>query len=460
MSHHVFWMGDMNYRVTFNKEHPEDEGAFVEKKASKGSNIEVKAGKKNASNDMDRIVSEAQAKEEEEEAALDTSVISSKRQGELDRVSKMIEQEEWEDILALDELNREIKAGRALNGFRALQPSFPPTFKRIRNREIKKEASQAQTLSLFSKPKKWQSGLDSSEKETRFYDYKRMPSFTDRILVKSLPGFVHHVKDRGMESCENVMSSDHKPVRAFFDVSTTIGMSGIIENTDIDSRITLEISNLSAKGLASMDLNGTSDPYVYVLSDPADVIDEHSSKKLKSDIIYKELNPVWKDEVLSVTMNGRDMEGLKNNAHLFLTVWDEDTFVRDMSLDHDLIGLISVSFADIVDSMNTGKPIVRTETLMSNGYANGTLSFTIKAFSPELGDHTSSKKKKKGPSLFNLKKQFSMLWKGGTNNDRSTTMNAGVDGIVDAEDVEVTDVNVDSNSNTMSPKPGECCLVS
>merc|ERR1712139_241284 len=109
---------------------------------------------------------------------------------------------------------------------------------------------------------------------------------------------------------------------------------------------------------------------------------------------------------------------------------------------------------------NTGKPIVRTETLMSNGYANVTLSFTIKAFSPELGDHTSAKKNKKGTSLFNLKKQFSMLWKGGTNYNRSTTMNDGVDTIVDTEDVEVTDANVNSNSKTVSPKPGECCLIS
>lgn len=34
-----------------------------------------------------------------------------------------------EDMLRLDELNREMAAQRALVGYTALQPRFPPTFK-------------------------------------------------------------------------------------------------------------------------------------------------------------------------------------------------------------------------------------------------------------------------------------------------------------------------------------------
>ena len=208
MSHHVFWMGDMNYRVTFNPETPKDEGAFVETQAPKGSPLREKEGKSKATRGLDLAQKfiEAEMKEQAEEDEIDSKVISSTRQGELDRVSHMIENEQWDEILALDELNREVHAGRALRGFRALQPSFPPTFKRIRHREIKKE-SKSLTTSWIGKPKEWQSGLDSKDKDTRFYDYKRMPSYTDRILVKSLPGFVSHVADQGMESCEAVLSS-------------------------------------------------------------------------------------------------------------------------------------------------------------------------------------------------------------------------------------------------------------
>ncbi len=446
MSHHVFWMGDMNYRVTFDPETPKDEGAFKETKAK-----ESKDRKENMASNVD----EAEEKEKQEEEEIDKKAISSKRQSELDRVGKMIEREQWEDILALDELNRENKAGRALRGFRPLQPSFPPTFKRIRQREMKKETSTPST-SWIGKQKQWQSGLDNSDKELRFYDYKRMPSYTDRILVKSLPGFDKHVVDVGMESCEGVLSSDHKPVRAFFQVATTVGVTDIKSENEESTHIQIEISNLSAKGLASMDLNGTSDPYVYVFADPPAVVNE-SSLKLKSTVIQKNLNPVWDpDETLSITLNGHDMEGLKKNAHLFLTVWDEDTLVRDMSFDHDLIGLIAVSFVDIVDAITTGKPIVRTDTLMANGYANGTLSYTINAFLPESNTVTLSAKKK-GSSIFNLRKQLSSFWRGNgaknANGDDDDT-----NAIIESDDVEITETE-DYHRDNVAPKPQGCCII-
>ena len=48
----------------------------------------------------------------------------------------MIVKEQWEELLQLDELNRELSSGRVLNDFHALQPTFPPTFKRIRHKDI------------------------------------------------------------------------------------------------------------------------------------------------------------------------------------------------------------------------------------------------------------------------------------------------------------------------------------
>merc|ERR1711871_1293245 len=364
-----------------------------------------------------------------------------------------IEQEQWEDILALDELNRENKAGRALRGFRPLQPSFPPTSKRIREREIKKEPPTQS--SWIGTQKQWQSGLNSIESETRFYDNKRMPSYTDRMLVKSLPGFTDHVVDIGMESCEGVLSSDHKPVRAFFEVATTIGASGIISSQHVANCVKLEISNLSAKGLASMDLNGTSDPYVYVFADPPSIINEEASKT-KTSVIQKDLNPVWTDEKLSITLDGCDIVGMKKNAHLYLTVWDEDTLYRDMSLDHDLIGLIPVSFNDIIDSLESGKPIVRTEILMANGYANGTLSYTINAFQPESNDVMTTSKRNKVTSIFDIRKQFSNFWK----NARKSNDNNDQDGdaIVETEDVEITD-DAEDKRNEIVPKPQGCCII-
>jgi hypothetical protein len=45
----------------------------------------------------------------------------------------MIKVQKWNELLALDELNRELAAGRVLNTFTALQPAFFPTFKRSRD---------------------------------------------------------------------------------------------------------------------------------------------------------------------------------------------------------------------------------------------------------------------------------------------------------------------------------------
>lgn len=73
--------------------------------------------------------------------------------------------------------------------------------------------------------------------------------------------------------------------------------------------------------------------------DPPLLINE-SESKLKSTVIKKNLDPNWGDEKLKIVLNTCDVEGLKRNGHLFFSVWDFDTFVQDMSNEHDLIGNI------------------------------------------------------------------------------------------------------------------------
>lgn len=56
------------------------------------------------------------------------------------------------------------------------------------------------------------------------------------------------------------------------------------------------------------------------------------------------------------------------------------------------VGLFAISFKDIISAFQSGKGITRTETLMSNGYRNGSLTFTItgKLPSDKTGDTFSS----------------------------------------------------------------------
>ena len=153
----------------------------------------------------------------------------------------MIELEQWTNLLGFDELNREMIAGRVLNGFHALQPSFPPTFKRRRHKTITKCPTTAEVQKEYQ--------LDSSKTDeivTNFYDPKRIPSFTDRILFKSLPGFHENITTVLFESVEEVGSSDHKPVRAAFEIETCSGARGIHVKPEHkhSGAFTLQISNL------------------------------------------------------------------------------------------------------------------------------------------------------------------------------------------------------------------------
>jgi Ca2+-dependent lipid-binding protein len=93
---------------------------------------------------------------------------------------------------------------------------------------------------------------------------------------------------------------------------------------------------------------GGSDPYIVILADPIEIIVEEKSK-LKSKMIRHNLNPNWKDEMV-VRFRSNDLLGLRDNAHLYLSVWDEDRFNAD-----DLIGLCALPLSKIISTLRRGK---------------------------------------------------------------------------------------------------------
>ena len=48
-------------------------------------------------------------------------------------ILQLIASEKWSELLYFDELERELAAERLLPGFKSAVPTFPPTFKRVRN---------------------------------------------------------------------------------------------------------------------------------------------------------------------------------------------------------------------------------------------------------------------------------------------------------------------------------------
>ena len=94
-----------------------------------------------------------------------------------------------------DELAREMGARRVFAGWTTEPPPFAPTFK-VRRGTACAAAAAADA----------------------YYDAKRIPSWCDRVLWRSLPGHASRLTLVEYCACETVGSSDHKPVRATFAV--------------------------------------------------------------------------------------------------------------------------------------------------------------------------------------------------------------------------------------------------
>jgi len=129
-----------------------------------------------------------------------------------------------------------------LVGFQdALPPAFPPSFKFLRGseggREDGKEGGEQErerrpslTDWLLMRPASGvkegaREGRKEGGKEGGAYHPARLPSYTDRILTRSLPGLKEDLTCVLYESCPLFMSSDHKPVRACFEITPTVDPS-------------------------------------------------------------------------------------------------------------------------------------------------------------------------------------------------------------------------------------------
>lgn len=103
-----------------------------------------------------------------------------------------------------DELLTELGAGRVFAGWQTTPPTFKPTFKLT-------------------------PGLRKCE-----YDRKRVPSWCDRVLWKSLPGAAGCIEQYEYVACPNFVTSDHKPVRAAFRIQipkTAANASASLDST-------------------------------------------------------------------------------------------------------------------------------------------------------------------------------------------------------------------------------------
>lgn len=100
-------------------------------------------------------------------------------------VHAMVGEERWAELMAADQLRAAQRAGDAFVGFSEGEPSFAPTFK------LRRQAGLA-------------------------YNEQRTPSYTDRVLWKSMPPLERRLALTGHVSVDRVSTSDHKPVVCSF----------------------------------------------------------------------------------------------------------------------------------------------------------------------------------------------------------------------------------------------------
>jgi len=146
---HVFWMGDLNYRVDMQLGGPASDPYNYSKANEKSMLPPVELAIKNG---------------------------------------------DYASLLAHDQLRYCQQTGDAFVGFTEGEPKFPPTFK------MERAAGCA-------------------------YNTKRIPSYTDRILWKSMPPLSGHVTQTAYHAAIDVATSDHKPVFATFEVKPTLAIA-------------------------------------------------------------------------------------------------------------------------------------------------------------------------------------------------------------------------------------------
>ena len=246
---HVFVFGDLNYRVDPGMVESSPESGLRTRKTGWGgrwkksndapsgslaaavAGLAAKTEKKKNANAAFRARDDAFGlnthTEEASEEASDASSDASARwvEGWLS-VADLAARGRWDALAEGDQLLREISRGRALRAFSEAPLSFAPTFKLETF-----EAPPANAGNVTD-----DGGVDTrNTKNARAYAKKRIPSWCDRVLARSLSP-AHACRFRAYASCPGVRSSDHAPVHASCELDFPSSSFSKSESDSSDSR--------------------------------------------------------------------------------------------------------------------------------------------------------------------------------------------------------------------------------
>ncbi|GJP35734.1 hypothetical protein CLOM_g20265 [Closterium sp. NIES-68] len=392
---HVFWMGDLNYRLAFpGSAHAgqggpmdgDDDSSGDEDSSSNGSGLGSSSrleslneeGGTNGSGSkgarvMHRSVSSSGSggsgggsrsgsgrKLNEMDRKMVSMGGSAKERKEAEKAVRMalhqsivekIDQGDFTELLKNDELQREIREGRAFYKFCEAPIDFAPTFKVLRD-------------------------------ELRQYNPKRLPAWCDRVLWRSLPGC--DLTCTRYTSAPNILTGDHKPVLAEFDVTTyalPVTMDPSEEAVQLlqlskghsdkdDMRWHLHFTDLKGHNLLSADANGLSDPYIRFVG-------PNLFKSFQTKKCYKTLNPVWgADDVPAIVLEHQSLHYYEKD-YLLAAVFDHDKTNKD-----DPLGFAAIPLADLVKATweQSSQPVSFRVEVTYKGLPAGELDGSFRLF--------------------------------------------------------------------------------
>mmetsp|Transcript_14644 Transcript_14644/g.55362 ORF Transcript_14644/g.55362 Transcript_14644/m.55362 type:complete len:816 (-) Transcript_14644:342-2789(-) len=317
---HVFWMGDLNYRVS--SQISENAREYIEKFANQSvSRIPLEGISTDAEDDDPD--EEGKIDEPKELAATGAAAKKAAKAAFREYVLDLINSGDFETLYRMDELQQFIRSNVIFCGFDTPVPDFKPTFK------VKREQGVS-------------------------YNEKRIPSYTDRILYKSLPGMQKNLNLQFFKSHEEFSSSDHKPISALFNVRTIPPSAIHKAKKHAPNMAILVLQGLMCRDLPEMDLSvlgGLADPYIKFYSSPPQLIRMQrkggaKQKRPRTETRQRTLSPKWDDVRLKLNMDyGASLEG----CHLMLHVMD-----YDLSNPDDPIGTGVLNLSEVADTYEEG----------------------------------------------------------------------------------------------------------
>jgi len=293
---HVFWMGDLNYRID-----PYRFGMW-----------------------------EKMGLKKYEDGKLPKSGTPEHKEV-WDKIQELIADENWEELFKHDELREELVCKRVLCGFEEGVPTFPPTFKVQKKKGLEKI---------------WAEKSLTPAENPLFWTEQRWPSYTDRVLWHSHPTRLGDVTQLELTNVPDVITSDHKPVKSSFSVQLSPAEAALPVSQPADAP-DIWITNFEGKdGIRAMDLTGLSDPYCFFWC-PELGIDfdaNNSAKQFRTTTKSQTLNPKWEDdEVPTLPARTADKDRFRN-AHLIISMQDLDVASGD-----DDMGFAQIHLGPFVD---------------------------------------------------------------------------------------------------------------